>query len=118
MAVSANHTSVKADVINGESRHKFKLGRKEITLNNAVLFIKNRKKIELDSFAFFIILERTGTDDNIEFLTLYKFVCLACELICTKVRKNIRDAELRLAFFFTYTNINKCSVIFANSAVK
>ena len=77
MAVTAYHASVKADVINSKCRHKFKLCRKKITLYNAVLFIKKRKNVKLNSLAFLIILKRTGADNNIEFLALYKFVCLA-----------------------------------------
>ena len=118
MTVAAYHAPVKSDVINGICRHKFKLGREKISFNNAVFFIKQRKKVKLDSLAFIVVFKRTRADYNIKLLALYDFICLALHLFAAEMGENVGDAELRLIRFFTDFNIDKTAVSLANSAMQ
>ena len=118
MTVCTDHAAVKADILCLECGNCFQLCGNEIVLGDAVLFVKDSHDIELYLFAYIIISERTGTDENVQLFTLEYLAGTSLHLVLSKVGEKVGNAEYRVAFVLADVYLYGAAVSTDNYAVK
>ena len=89
MAVSGNHTAVKAHVSRHKARHYLQLRGEEILLGNAVFFVQNGHHVELEAVAGLGVRHGAGAYHKVKVLAGYGGIEGLLALLCGQMRQKV-----------------------------
>ena len=118
VTVSTDHASVQTNVSCFVSRNYAQLCAEEISLGDAVLFVEDLHQVQFYLLGSFVILELSGTDEDIQALAFECFAQSLLSLFGRKVWQQVGYAEDWVVLIFTDGDGNNRTVFLVNIAVQ
>ena len=122
MAISKNHTSVKACFSCPSGRNNFNFGRQKVFFFDIIHIFQNLKNIFLNRFFFFFFLvlihNRHISDYNVKCFALNHLCSFFLQLFSGKMNQKIGYEKYRVLFILTNIHFDGCAIFFYNDAMK